>query len=134
MCADCELRKDLSTPNEAVAFYRRHRSITGHDVDWKRADITDIEAVPKGDLKAVISALEERFPEGVPVGVVTAARSVQGATIGRTLRPSTSDGWPANCTNRVTITSVSRDRRHRRPGRVDSTSKRSSALIATLTG
>ncbi|MFC7222503.1 hypothetical protein ACFQKF_05035 [Halalkalicoccus sp. GCM10025322] len=85
VCADCELRKDLSTPNEAVAFYRRHRSITGHDVDWKRADITDIEAVPKGDLKAVISALEERFPEGVPVGVVTAARSVQGATIGRTL-------------------------------------------------
>jgi hypothetical protein len=85
VCADCDLRTDLNTPNEAVAFYRRHSSITGHDVGWKRADVTGIETVPEGDLEAVISALEERFPAGVPVGVVTVVRSVQGATIGGTL-------------------------------------------------
>lgn len=87
VCADCELRKELATPNEAVAFYHRHRSITGHDVSWERADIDLLRRVPAGDLKTVIEglALEGEFTDGVPTGVITAAMSERGATIGETL-------------------------------------------------
>ncbi|MCL7418981.1 MAG: hypothetical protein M8354_14260, partial [Halalkalicoccus sp.] len=89
VCPDCELRKAIETPNEAVAFYRRHAAITGHDVDWERADVDGLEAVtPEStddDPRAVIRTLEGRFPEGVPIGVVTAAASRRGATIGETV-------------------------------------------------
>lgn len=85
VCPDCELRKGVETPNEAVAFYRRHAAITGHDVDWERADVDGLETVTDDDPRAMIRTLEERFPEGVPIGVVTAAASRQGATIGETV-------------------------------------------------
>jgi hypothetical protein len=85
VCPDCELRKAIETPNEAVAFYRRHAAITGHDVDWERTDVDDLGAVTDDDLRGVIRTLEGRFPEGVPIGVVTAAASRRGATIGETV-------------------------------------------------
>ena len=108
VCADCELRKELATPNEAVAFYHPHRSITGHDVSWERADIDLLRRVPAGDLKTVIEglALEGEFADGVPTGVITAAMGERGHTIGEMLGRFTSYGWPANCTNRGTTTSA----------------------------
>lgn len=84
VCADCEVHKELEDANQAVAFYRRHRSITGHDVEWVRADEVPTVA-PEADLEEVIAALEGRFENGVPIGVVTAVMSARGHTIGETL-------------------------------------------------
>ena len=84
VCADCEVHKELEDANEAVTFYRRHRSITGHDVEWVRADGVP-KVAPEGDLEEVIAALEGRFEDGVPIGVVTAAMGNRGLTIGETV-------------------------------------------------
>ncbi|WP_336344596.1 hypothetical protein [Halalkalicoccus ordinarius] len=84
VCTDCEVHKEVGDANEAVAFYRRHRSITGHDVEWVRADGVP-KVAPEGDLKEVIAGLEGRFENGVPIGVVTAVTSERGRTIGETL-------------------------------------------------
>ena len=85
-CDDCELRTEIDTPNEAVSFYRRHRSITGHDVGWERADV-DLPEVPAGELKTVIDwlELEGEFADGVPIGVITVAMGERDTTIGETL-------------------------------------------------
>lgn len=84
VCADCEVQKELEDANEAVAFYRRHRSITGHDVEWVRTDL-DVPAASGDDLEKLIGKLEGRFENGVPIGVVTAAMGNRGLTIGETL-------------------------------------------------
>ena len=87
VCADCEARKELDDANEALAFYRRHRSITGHDVEWVGADL-DLDVspgIPNGDIGAVIAEREDRFEDGVPIGVITAVMSEHGLTIGETL-------------------------------------------------
>lgn len=84
-CPDCAVSKGISDPNEAVAFYRRHRSITGHDPEWDRADFPALESVRSNDLTTVIGGLESRYSDGVPIGLVTAAMSDRHATIGETL-------------------------------------------------
>lgn len=84
VCADCATRKELEDANEAVAFYRRHRSITGHDIEWVRTDL-DVPAASEDDLKELVDELEGRFEDGVPIGVVTAAMGNRGLTIGETL-------------------------------------------------
>ncbi len=85
VCADCEVHKELEDANEAVAFYRRHRSITGHDVEWVRADLDVSTDLLGGDVGTVIAELEDRFEDGVPIGVITAVMSERGHTIGETL-------------------------------------------------
>lgn len=85
ICADCEVRKELDGVNEAVAFYRRHRSVTGHDVEWVRADLDVTAAASEDDLEELIGELEGRFEDGVPIGVVAAAMGERGCTIGETL-------------------------------------------------
>lgn len=85
-CADCDVRKATDDANETVAFYRRHHGLTGHDVAWERADGDALDAVPdEGDLEAVISALEDHYDDGVPLGVVAAAMGERGLAVGETL-------------------------------------------------
>lgn len=84
-CPTCGTREELADPNEAVELYRRHESVTGHAVEWERADLdVDVE-MPEGDVEAAVRALGDRYEAGVPVGVVTAAMSEHGVGIDETL-------------------------------------------------
>lgn len=87
VCPDCDVRKRADEPNEAVAFYRRHHSLTGHDIEWERADLDVLDALPDepGDLRGVIDELASHYPEGVPIGVVAAAMDGHGLSIGETM-------------------------------------------------
>lgn len=81
-CPDCRVEEATDDPNDVVAFYDRHRSVTGHDVEWVRADLDG--RLPDGDLKDVVSALEDRYERGVPVGAVAAAMHERGVSIAET--------------------------------------------------
>lgn len=88
VCEACDVSKEVDDPNEAVAFYRRHRSITGHDVAWGWTDFDGLESRSdreSDDLASVIAGLEGRFEDGVPLGIVSAAMADRGRTIGETL-------------------------------------------------
>lgn len=85
VCADCGARKELDDANEAVVFYRRHHSVTGHDIRWECSEIGVLETVPKEGLKIVVHALEKHFTAGVPIGTITAVMDQQDSTIGETL-------------------------------------------------
>jgi hypothetical protein len=79
-------RKEATDANEVVAFYRRQRRTAGEDVEWTFADHPAVAAAPEeGDLASVVRALDEHFENGVPVGIITAAMSKQGYTIGETM-------------------------------------------------
>ena len=82
-CPTCGTREELENPNEAVEMYERHRSITGHAIEWERADL-DIDT-PTGDVEAVVRALGDSYEEGIPVGVITAVMNEQEVGIDETL-------------------------------------------------
>lgn len=84
-CPDCRVQKEVDQPNDAIAFYRRHTKLTGHDIEWVHADFEEEDVPTEGDVKAVIETLEHRFEDGVPIGVIAAAKSLQGATIDEAL-------------------------------------------------
>jgi hypothetical protein len=85
-CPTCGVEKGVEAANEGLDFYRRHRKLTGHDVEWRRTTLDFDDPLPTDeDLKTVMWALDERFEEGVPVGVVAAVRSEQGRSMERTL-------------------------------------------------
>ena len=83
-CPDCEVTKATDDPDETVAFHRRHRNLTGHDVVWTRAAL-DVESGDATDLKPVVAALDDQFEDGVPIGIVCAAMSERGRSIRETL-------------------------------------------------
>ncbi|MFC4548836.1 MULTISPECIES: hypothetical protein [Halorussus] len=85
-CPDCGVSKDVDPPNQAIAFYRRHNKLTGHDVEIDRADVgVETEVPHDGDVGVVVAELETRFDDGVPLGVVAAVTSEHGVTVGETL-------------------------------------------------
>lgn len=84
ICPDCAVSMAIDDVNEAVAFYRRHRAVTGHDVEWERTELDDA-TVPGEDLRSVIAGLEARVEGDVPLGLVAVAMSERGLTIGETL-------------------------------------------------
>lgn len=85
VCPDCDVDKRSNDANEAVAFYRRHHSLTGHDIEWERADLDVLDAIPDDSLETVIGELEDHYVDGVPIGVVTAAMHGRGFSIGETM-------------------------------------------------
>ncbi|ELY35793.1 hypothetical protein C497_12431, partial [Halalkalicoccus jeotgali B3] len=44
VCEACDVTKAVEDPNDAVSFYRRHHSITAHDVEWGWADFKGLDA------------------------------------------------------------------------------------------
>ncbi len=85
-CPECENRTETDTANEVVAFYRRHHSLTGHDIEWERAALNALDEIPTdAELGSVIEGLGEHYESGVPVGVITAAMSERGLAVGETL-------------------------------------------------
>ena len=84
-CPTCDTRAELDDPNEAVEMHRRHASVTGHAMEWERAD-PDVDAdAPPEDVEAAVRTFGEHYEDGVPVGVVAAAMSQHGVDIGETL-------------------------------------------------
>ncbi|QLC35361.1 hypothetical protein EFA46_013965 (plasmid) [Halarchaeum sp. CBA1220] len=82
-CPACDLHAAVDEPNDAIDLYRRHTSVTGHDVEWERVAVGD--AVTTADVKDALVALGDDYPEGVPLGVLTAALAERGVTIAATL-------------------------------------------------
>ncbi|MDS0278645.1 hypothetical protein NDI85_12630 [Halomicroarcula sp. S1AR25-4] len=85
-CTKTGERIEASTANDVVEFYRRRRRLTGGDVAWVFADHPAVTQAPDdGGLSPVLAALDEYFERGIPVGIVAAATSKQGWTVGETL-------------------------------------------------
>lgn len=85
-CPRCGLRAEVSAddPNEAIRLYRRHASVTGHDIEWERIAGAAAET-DAGDVAAVLRALADRYEAGVPVGALTAAMADREMSIAETL-------------------------------------------------
>jgi hypothetical protein len=79
-------RIEATAANEVVAFYRRQTGLVATDVEWVSCDHPAVTAAPdSGGVEHVLDALAEAFEGGVPLGIVTAAMSKQGWTVGETL-------------------------------------------------
>jgi hypothetical protein len=83
-CPDCVIHKEIEDVNDAIVYYRRHYSLTGHDLVWDRADF-DSSAVSSNEPLAIIAELEAQLASSAPIGLITVAMSKQGTTIGETL-------------------------------------------------
>jgi len=82
-CPVCELHISVTKPNEAVEAYRRHNRVTGHEIEWERTALG--VTAPSTDTETALTALDKGDPEGVPVGVLTAALSHSGVPISEVL-------------------------------------------------
>lgn len=82
-CSACELHVPVTDPNEAIEIYRRHRSVTDHEIEWERTALN--VTVSSTDVETVLGDLADTYPEGVPVGVLTAVLSTRGVSIGEVL-------------------------------------------------
>ncbi|WP_424000342.1 hypothetical protein ACOZ4I_13405 [Haloarcula salina] len=79
-------RIEASTANEVVAVYRRQQGLLDTDLEWVFADHQAVSEAPDSDsLETVLQALDESFQNGVPLGILTAAMSKQGWTVGDTV-------------------------------------------------
>lgn len=82
-CPACELHVAVTDPNEAIEVYRRHERVTGHEIEWERTALGVTAA--STDVESVLEELDGAFPEGVPIGVLTAALSARGVPISEVL-------------------------------------------------
>ena len=79
-------RIEVTAANEVVEFYRRQTRLTATDVEWLSCEHRAVTAAPdSGGVEHVLDALAEQFNNGVPLGIVAAAMSKQGWTVGETL-------------------------------------------------
>ncbi|NUB93469.1 hypothetical protein HT576_20955 [Haloterrigena sp. SYSU A121-1] len=85
VCPECDVDLQTDAPNETVEFYRRHYRVTGHEVEFERAQLDLDEDVASDDLKDVVWQLQEQYENGVPIGVVAAVMSDRGLSIGETV-------------------------------------------------
>lgn len=83
-CSACEVTFDTAEPNEIVAFFERHRRVTGHDIDVTDApDAT--EAVDHDDVARVVRERQDDHCDGVPIGVVATVLAERGYSVGETI-------------------------------------------------
>lgn len=78
-CSACDLHITVTEPNEAIEIYRRHRSVTDHEIEWERTALS--ATTQSTDVETLLTDLAETYSEGVPVGVLTAVVSTQGVSI-----------------------------------------------------
>jgi len=77
---------ESTAANDVVEFYRRQNGLTGTDVEWVIFDHPAVTQAPdSGDVEDVLNALDEQFKGGIPLGIITAAMSKQGWTVGETI-------------------------------------------------
>lgn len=82
-CSACELHIPITEPNEAITIYRRHKSVTGHEIEWERVAIST--TAQSTDVETLLTDLAETYSDGVPIGVLTAVLSCQGVSISEVL-------------------------------------------------
>lgn len=82
-CVDCDEERAATDPNEIVRFYRRHTSVTGHDVTWTETP-EDFDTASE-DVPTAVASLVSDPDEGVSLGELSAAMSEFGWTVGETL-------------------------------------------------
>ncbi|WP_336338595.1 hypothetical protein [Haloarcula brevis] len=79
-------RVEASTANEVIGFYRRQQELLDTDLEWVFAEHPAVTAAPDSDsIDAVLRELDDYFENGVPLGILAAAMSKQGWTVGDTL-------------------------------------------------
>lgn len=83
VCSACELHVPVTDPNEAIEIFRRHKRVTGHEIEWERTALGVTASSP--DTESTLTELTDTYPEGVPVGVLSAALSAHGVSIGDVL-------------------------------------------------
>lgn len=84
-CPECEIRTETDVPNEIVECYRRHNSVTGHEIEIEHAATDAIDDVDADGVEEVIRELQEQYQEGVPLGVVAAVMHDRGVSLTETL-------------------------------------------------
>lgn len=85
-CATTGARVTTSTANEVVAYYRRRQQLLDTDIEWVSAEHRAVSQAPDSDDVAyVLRELDDSFERGVPLGILAAAMSKQGQTVGDTL-------------------------------------------------
>ncbi|EMA08811.1 hypothetical protein SAMN05443574_12012 [Haloarcula vallismortis] len=85
-CAATGATVTTSTANEVVAFYRRRQRLLDTDIEWVSAEHRAVSQAPESDDVAyVLRELDDDFERGVPLGILAAAMSKQGRTVGDTL-------------------------------------------------
>ncbi len=57
-CPTCDTRAELDDLDEADEMHRRHASVSGHALEWERADL-DVDAGPPEDVEAAVRTLGE---------------------------------------------------------------------------
>ncbi|RBI62406.1 hypothetical protein DMJ13_11095 [halophilic archaeon] len=84
-CPECDVQMETDTPNEIVEMYRRHSSVTGHDVEIAQAETSFADDIDGDEIEPVIRQLQEQYRNGVPIGVVAAVMSDRGLSLAATL-------------------------------------------------
>lgn len=82
-CSTCDLHIPISEPNEAIEIYRRHKSVTSHEIEWERVALSTTPQCT--DIETLLTDLAETYSDGVPIGVLTAVVSSQGVSISEVL-------------------------------------------------
>jgi len=84
-CPECGDRTETDVPNEIVEVYRRHESVTGHEIEIEHAADEAIDDVDADGVEEVIRELQAQYPDGVPLGVVAATMHDKGVSLAETL-------------------------------------------------
>lgn len=85
VCRACDTGVRTDEPNETIAFFRRHRRVTDHDVEIGFADGSAPAELEDADVLTVVRELQSTYDTGVPVGVVAAVMGEHGCPIDGTI-------------------------------------------------
>lgn len=85
VCSACDTGVRTDDANETIAFFRRHRRVTGHDVQLDHAD-EELAVPPENvDVTSIVRELQATYDPGVPVGVVACVMSDHGRSVEETM-------------------------------------------------
>ena len=85
-CVRTDAKVATTTANEVITFYRRRQRLMDTDIEWVTAEHRAVSQAPtSGGVVHVLRELDDSFEGGVPLGIIAAAMSKQGQTVGDTL-------------------------------------------------
>lgn len=85
ICPECDVTHQTDTPNEIIEFHRRHNRVTGHSVVFESAQLDLNEEVIDTNVKNIVSQLQDKYGNGVPIGIIAAILNEQAVSIDETL-------------------------------------------------
>ena len=85
VCSVCETGVRSDDANETIAFFRRHRRVTDHDIELDHDGVgVDVE-ITDADVLRVVRKLQSTYDSGVPVGIVAAVMDDHDCSIDETI-------------------------------------------------